>query len=614
MKIKAPDGVALESPRKDGQRLSVPSLDSMDELIEFNGRLRKVHDCDIQGQSLLQLAAEARSQLLAAAENFTRAYCDVVTPLPSTSPTKFTPSTRASCPLIMTGHQPEIVHPGVWLKNFTAAHLAKRCHGIAIHLIIDSDLGRVPMIRVPTGSVSSPRTVAIPYDRPTDCIPLEQRPWMDHSVWDTFGARVHDAISPLVPNTMARTWWSQIATPAAEATTLGLGLARARHLTEISWQSSFPNKIHRESQSVEPSQSSPTLELPQSSVCQLPAFRQFTIHLLSHLPRFHDVYNGALAKYRRIHKIRNHAQPVPDLTSENGSTENGWLESPYWIWSTHDPTRRALHVRYEPDGLRLTDRHHFDQQLPVTEDGPTDDAMTCLAMWEARGIKIRTRAMITTLFARLLLADLFIHGIGGAKYDLVTDEIADQFYGFAPPEFLTLSGTLRLPFNQSSSDSNISGLFDTHENPPFLQSIGPDSMGSDSMGPDSTGSDSDDQLQKIAQTIREYTYHPELHINLTSINQSERHAVQKLLQQKQQWIQTTKTPQNAGQRHRAIVAANTTLQPWLTNQRKQLEKQRTSAQLQAAANHILRSREYAFCLFPADRLQNFLLDFSSSMT
>ncbi|MEO2049569.1 MAG: hypothetical protein ABGX16_23675 [Pirellulales bacterium] len=589
----------IKAPNENGQRLSVPSLDSMDELIALNGRLRKAHDCDIQGQSLLQLAAEARSQLLAAAEHFTRAYCEVVTPLPTTSSTKLTPSTGASCPLIMTGHQPEIVHPGVWLKNFTAAHLAKSCHGIAIHLIIDSDLGRAPMIRVPTGSSSSPRTVAIPYDRPTDCIPLEQRPWMDHSAWDTFGARVHDAISPLIPNTMAQTWWSQIATPAAAATTLGLGLARARHLTEISWQSSFPDKIHRVSQSLESSQSSSTLELPQSSVCQLPAFRQFTIHLLSHLPRFHDAYNRALTKYRRIHKIHNHAQPVPDL-----SAENGWLESPYWIWSTQDPTRRALHVRYESNGLRLTDRHHLDQLLPVTEDGPTDDAMTCLAMWEANGIKIRTRALITTLFARLLLADLFIHGIGGAKYDLVTDEIADQFYGFAPPEFLTLSGTLRLPFNQSSTDPNISGLFDTQKNSPFFQST----------GPGSTGPDSDGQLQKIAQTIREFTYHPELHINLTSINPSERHTVQKLLQQKQQWIQTTKTPQNAAQRHRAIVAANTDLQPWLTNQRKQLDKQRISTQLQTAANHILRSREYAFCLFPADRLQNFLLDFSSSMT
>ena len=40
---------------------------------------------------------------------------------------------------------------------------------------------------------------------------------------------------------------------------------------------------------------------------------------------------------------------------------------------------------------------------------------------------MRTRALATTLFARLLLADVFIHGIGGAKYDQVTDEICEDF-------------------------------------------------------------------------------------------------------------------------------------------------------------------------------------------
>ena len=63
----------------------------------------------------------------------------------------------------------------------------------------------------------------------------------------------------------------------------------------------------------------------------------------------------------------------------------------------------------------------------------------------ARGIKIRTRALATTLFARLVLSDLFLHGIGGAKYDQVTDDIARRFFGFSLPEFATASATLRLP-------------------------------------------------------------------------------------------------------------------------------------------------------------------------
>ena len=48
------------------------------------------------------------------------------------------------------------------------------------------------------------------------------------------------------------------------------------------------------------------------------------------------------------------------------------------------------------------------------------------------------------MFSRFLLGDLFIHGIGGAKYDELGNEIARRFFDFEPPGFLTLSLTLWL--------------------------------------------------------------------------------------------------------------------------------------------------------------------------
>ena len=62
-----------------------------------------------------------------------------------------------------------------------------------------------------------------------------------------------------------------------------------------------------------------------------------------------------------------------------------------------------------------------------------------------RGVRIRTRALITTLAARLLLGDLFLHGIGGAKYDHVTDRLIADFFGLEPPGYMVVSGTLHLP-------------------------------------------------------------------------------------------------------------------------------------------------------------------------
>ena len=39
----------------------------------------------------------------------------------------------------------------------------------------------------------------------------------------------------------------------------------------------------------------------------------------------------------------------------------------------------------------------------------------------------------------------FIHGIGGAKYDQLTDLLIQRFFNLEPPVFLTVSATFRLP-------------------------------------------------------------------------------------------------------------------------------------------------------------------------
>src|SRR4029078_780586 len=63
----------------------------------------------------------------------------------------------------------------------------------------------------------------------------------------------------------------------------------------------------------------------------------------------------------------------------------------------------------------------------------------------AAGFRVQSRALPNTLFARLFLTDLFLHGIGGGKYDELTDEIIRRFFGFQPPRFPVVTPTRRLP-------------------------------------------------------------------------------------------------------------------------------------------------------------------------
>jgi hypothetical protein len=64
---------------------------------------------------------------------------------------------------------------------------------------------------------------------------------------------------------------------------------------------------------------------------------------------------------------------------------------------------------------------------------------------EEHSIRLRPRAIVTTLVSRLLVADVFVHGIGGAAYDTITDDVVRRLIGSDPPRHAVVSGTLRLP-------------------------------------------------------------------------------------------------------------------------------------------------------------------------
>src|SRR5205085_227153 len=57
---------------------------------------------------------------------------------------------------------------------------------------------------------------------------------------------------------------------------------------------------------------------------------------------------------------------------------------------------------------------------------------------------IRPRALTLTLYSRLFLCDFFIHGLGGAKYDVITDGLIRRFFGVEPPAYACVTATLRL--------------------------------------------------------------------------------------------------------------------------------------------------------------------------
>jgi hypothetical protein len=176
---------------------------------------------------------------------------------------------------------------------------------------------------------------------------------------------------------------------------------------------------------------------------------------------------------------------------------------------------------------------------------------------------VRTRALITTLFARLFLSDLFMHGIGGAKYDHVTDTLVERFFGVKPPCYMTLTATLRLPIARQAVSA--------------------------------------DDARKVDRALRDLIYHPE-----RSLAASSDRAEEQWVNQKRRWIEAPETHENAKQRCHAIRAANEALQAWVAPQREQLLKSRDEIGAKLRAESLLASREYAFCLHPAEPLRRLM--------
>jgi hypothetical protein len=355
----------------------------------------------------------------------------------------------------------------------------------------------------------------------------------------SFGRRAAERLRPLVTRPLLEEFWPLVIERSAAEDNLGLCLAQARHLQEARFGAS-------------------TLELPQSRVCDLPAFHWFTAYLLANLPRFWEIYNAAVHEYREVNHVRSRSHPVPDLAADDQ-----WLEAPYWIWTTTGPRRRRLFVRAQGDELLLADRSGWEIRLPLTSDGDPGAAVARLAELSGQGIKLRTRALITTMFARLFLGDLFLHGIGGAKYDEVTDLVIRRFFGVESPGYLTATATLRLPTGQAAIDP--------------------------------------DALEKVERRLRELEFHPE---RFLADGQAATFAG--VVTEKQHWIATPQTRENARVRCRAIRAANTSLQPAIEPLRQAATSERERVVERLRTEAILGSREYAFCLYPAESLRGLM--------
>jgi len=163
----------------------------------------------------------------------------------------------------------------------------------------------------------------------------------------------------------------------------------------------------------------------------------FVAHLLLNAEPFAAAYNAALNDYRLRRGIRGRQHPMPDL-----AVDGSRIESPFWVVRGSQPRQRLFTSRRGEDGLELWSGDTLICGLSAAALAREPGRILAAALDDCR---IRPRALALTMYARLLACDLFIHGIGGAKYDQITDEVFRRFFGTELPACVCASATCRLP-------------------------------------------------------------------------------------------------------------------------------------------------------------------------
>ena len=406
----------IKAPSNDGGVLVDPSESAVAGQIAANADQLSGWDHDFQGRRAKWLRSAVRQEVAALARGFLARHNL------SGSSRAIAALGQSDCPLIVTGHQPELFHPGVWIKNFVADSIAGATGGVGLNLIVDNDIPKSTSIVVPAVSAQGIRLARVEFDRWGGDAPFEDSPVLEEQQFSTFGDRVHAVMGDSILHPLLDDFWPRAQGRRHEARTHGMRFSLARREIESTWGVS-------------------NLELPLSEVCQTDGFYWFVSHLLAELPRYVQVHNDALSEYRAIHGIRSRNHPVAAL-----ARDGEWLEAPFWVWRQRNPRRRPLLVRQRTNvmDLRIAGEDEVLIELPLAPQREACCAVERLRELPAQSVRLRTRALTTTLFSRFLLGDLFIHGIGGAKYDELGDEIARRFFRIEPPGFLTVSMTLWL--------------------------------------------------------------------------------------------------------------------------------------------------------------------------
>lgn len=305
-------------------------------------------------------------------------------------------------PIIATGHQAWLWHPGILAKDIAAAALAKRENALAVHLVVDHDPHDCYALDLPVVEGDRLSSITI---RLADCdteVPPCCQPACDPGA-------LRRAIESLAErdsgNAASIASLLEVSRWIADAPSLGKQVATLTALLMRPWTGSIPMVF-------------------SSDLAFLPGFVALVRRMLADAPRCVAAYNRAAARF-------------PDARIAPLVETLDRVELPLWLLRWGGARERVY-----------ADLADHDAILTLDNGTPIDLTAASSAADIRRQPRLAPRALMMTAFLRSLCCDLFIHGKGGGLYDRVTEAWWRDWAGEELAPMSVVSADVRLPLTK----------------------------------------------------------------------------------------------------------------------------------------------------------------------
>ena len=319
--------------------------------------------------------------------------------------------------LVASGHQAELHHPGVWAKNALMDAAAARLEGRAVHFAVDTDEPKHLQLRWPGGAVPLVDDPSAEQCEWSGLAPPPTPAHLNEAEREFERAAAHWSFRPLVP-----AFLGSMRRQSLRATNLPGALTDSLH--QLDWDLGLGHDA-----------------MIVSPICFSEPYLLFVHHLLARAGEFGAQYNAALDQFRRENGIKAPGRPMPNMRLGDDA-----CEVPFWLDSLSDGTRQRATVARSGGMWALQPHVEGGDEFRFDQAREGWDAAQGLGAWLRRGgLRLSPRALTLTAVLRLLVADQFVHGIGGGLYDQVLDALIKWHFQLEPPRFAVSTATLYFP-------------------------------------------------------------------------------------------------------------------------------------------------------------------------